>query len=97
MKVLHDVKVRTGLDNRYLVSFCIISSIACKSTIISKFKHLIENTFNSVDQRFSTGVPQEFLKHIISDYSVRGLTPFSFRLSKKKKKDSSQPKNGHLV
>ena len=36
------------------------------------------------EQRFSTGVPEEFLKHAISDYLVRGTDLFSFRLSSKK-------------
>ena len=35
-------------------------------------------------QRFSTGVPQEFLKHAVPDYLARGTNLFSLRLSKEK-------------
>ena len=37
-----------------------------------------------LDQRFSNGVPQEFLKHEISDYLVRDTHIFFLRLSNKK-------------
>ena len=36
------------------------------------------------DQRFSTGVLQEFLKHSMPDYSVKGPDLFFFRVSNKK-------------
>ena len=39
--------------------------------------------FNSLTQWFSTGVLQEFLKHAIPDYLVRGTDLFSFQLSYK--------------
>ena len=43
-------------------------------------------------QRFSTGVPQEFLKHAIPGCLVRGTDLFSLRLSNlKKKKKWQQP------
>ena len=32
-----------------------------------------------LEQRFSTGVPQEFLKHAMLDYSVRSTDLFSLR------------------
>ena len=35
-------------------------------------------------QRFSTSVPQEFIKHAIPDYLVRGTDLFSLRSSNKK-------------
>ena len=34
-----------------------------------------------LEQRFSTGVPQEFLKHSVADCLVRGAELFSHRLS----------------
>ena len=37
-----------------------------------------------LEQQFSTGVLQEFLKHAISDYLVRDTDLFSLRLSNKK-------------
>ena len=40
----------------------------------------------SLEQQFSTGVPQEFLKHTKPDYLVSGTDLFTFKLSKKKKK-----------
>ena len=38
-------------------------------------------TKNNLDQRFSTSVPQEFLKHVVPDYFVRGTDLLSLRLS----------------
>ena len=35
-------------------------------------------------QQFSTGVPQEFLKHAVADYLVWGTDLLSLRLSNKK-------------
>ena len=48
------------------------------------------------EQRFSTGVPQECLKHATPAYLVRGTDLFSLRLSSKKN-DNSQHNNSHLV
>ena len=41
--------------------------------------------FHYLVQRFSTGVPQAFLKHVIPDYLVKGTDLFSLRWSNKKK------------
>ena len=38
----------------------------------------------TVKQQFSTGMPQEFLKHAIPDYLVRSIDLFALRLSDKK-------------
>ena len=38
-----------------------------------------------LEQRFSTGVPQEFIKQVIPGYLVRGTGLFSLRLSNLKK------------
>ena len=43
-------------------------------------------------QQYSTGVPQEFLKHAIPDYLVRGTDLFSLTLSNRKIKNMSQMK-----
>ena len=48
------------------------------SYIYSKFKVL-----NPTCQRFSTGMPQEFLKHGVPDYLARGTDGFSLRLPNK--------------
>ena len=53
--------------------------------------------FHYLVQRFSTGVPQAFLKHVIPDYLVKGTDLFSLRWSNKKKNDSSQHNNSYLV
>ena len=56
---------------------------------------------NHIKQQFSTGVPlhtgvpQEFLKHIIPDYLVRGTDHFF--LECQIKNDNSQYNNSHSV
>ena len=54
-------------------------------------KHIQETALGSyqVRQRFSTGVPQEFLKHAVPDYLVKGTDLFSLRLSNLKKKTAA--------
>ena len=37
-----------------------------------------------IEEQFSTSVPQEFFKHAMPDYLIRGTDLFSFRLSNKK-------------
>ena len=52
-----------------------------------------------LDQQFSTGVPQEFLKHAISDYLVRPLTSIFLycQFTKQQDNDNSQRNNSSPV
>ena len=69
-----------------LISFCSLCFLqrSASSTPCNTVMCLQKSTINRLDQQFSTGVPQEFLKHAIPDYSVRGTDLFSLRLSTKK-------------
>ena len=46
-------------------------------------------------QRFSSGVPQEVLKHAIPHYLVRGTALFSLRPSNRKENDNSPHNNSY--
>ena len=48
------------------------------------------NHTDPLTQRFSNGVPQEFLKYAIPDYLIGGTDLFSFRLSNKKWQQPTQ-------
>ena len=51
------------------------------------------SAFDCLEQWFSTHEPQEFLKHAIFDYLVRGTFPLHCQL----KNDNSQHSNNHPV
>ena len=55
-----------------------------KTCTIVKQKLKQDYMLCSLPKQFSTGVLQEFLKHAISDYLVKGTDLFFFRLSNKK-------------
>lgn len=60
-----------------ILSHCMYASQGRRPNKHSELLHI------PLAQRFSTGVPQEFLKHAIPNYLVRGMDLFSFRWSKK--------------
>ena len=87
----------TNQWNNYAHTHIFVYGMFLKSVMQSVFLCMKNmSSLIRLNQQFLAGVPQEFLKHAIPDYLVRGTNLFSLRLSNKKM-TNSQHNNSHLV